>query len=253
MLFATGCAGLRPADDGFRAKLASGCQSDAACNALEAEAYNRYTRCNLGNGGPCDAFLADRTEARRLQADERKGREAARDGEIVQRRQASEASQRELAHTVAMQNDPEQRRKDDVAKEATRLEQKVLVDADLEQKCAPTREARLKAWHAARNEKLNNDRRNAVAEEWAEKHCKRVEVKDYSRRLCDDGSAVAKMCNVETGSHSELRCPPGAPKDVGTGIHTGGKVQDRYAWAAYQTVGSLGVNCHDMPNDELPY
>lgn len=53
-----------------------------------------------------------------------------------------------------------------------------------------------------------------IAEEWTETHCKQVLVTDYGRTVCDDGSSLAKVCNVPVGQHREFRCPAGAPEGV---------------------------------------
>lgn len=80
-----------PVNDGFRAKLAMGCASRAACDALAAEADARAARCvRDGDGDGCGALMADRGEAARLQQQRTEADDRAREAQA-----ASDAEQRQ--------------------------------------------------------------------------------------------------------------------------------------------------------------
>lgn len=93
-LFCVGC--LMPADDGFRARVASGCRTVAECTDLERDAHNRYAHCSAsGRRNGCDEALTDRQEARRLLSEAR-GRDATdKNSKIDQHRAEYNATARE--------------------------------------------------------------------------------------------------------------------------------------------------------------
>lgn len=55
-------------------------------------------------------------------------------------------------------------------------------------------------------------------------HCRRRVVGDFERQLCDNGTSVARWCNVRVAEHHEWDCPATAPPELrsaGGGIPSG--------------------------------
>lgn len=81
-LFMGGCIAAHQ-DDGFRARVASGCSTSEDCAVLEREASARYVECQKNsNGQHCKAELEDREQARRLQKEQRRRDQAASDDRV---------------------------------------------------------------------------------------------------------------------------------------------------------------------------
>lgn len=78
--------GCVPEDDGFHARVAAGCNTADACNALHDEAEARVKACfnaGGGNGAACNEQIRDRTATGEMLDHQRAANQAAR-GEIVQ-------------------------------------------------------------------------------------------------------------------------------------------------------------------------
>jgi hypothetical protein len=148
------------------------------------------------------------TEAERVEQRERAARENAQIAESnAQAERANQGMQAMLDDEA--RRDAEARRQASVfsevqASEASEIKANCLLDVA----------ARAARQRAAQAEIVALEAKEIAAEAWVNAHCKSVEVPTIERQLCDDGSAVAKICNVETGFHDELRCPPGAPRGV---------------------------------------
>lgn len=129
-----------------------------------------------------------------------------------------ERRQRELSREqVAIDKTHADFRADEGRRETASSEHRAGVlaqGAAIEQDCASDRAARVERGRLAQ-EAVNASRaRQKEAETWLTKNCKEVRLPTYERRLCDDGSAVAKWCNVQSGERIEYRCPSGAPRGV---------------------------------------
>lgn len=65
-------------DDGFRAKVAAGCSTAAACEELYRQAQERWASCINDRRQTCDDLMRDKVRASDLKRDEEKREEAAR-------------------------------------------------------------------------------------------------------------------------------------------------------------------------------
>jgi len=190
----------------------------AACAAPQPAAPQETTQQRINR------VAAERREETRRRSDERTA-------DSVRRRDAAEEERQAAAAKKA----------DEVA--AQRSDARAALDAD----CATDRTDRMARRTAALAERAENERKHAAAEEWVEKRCKRVSVDDYQRIVCDDGSAVAKMCNRKVGEHEEYRCPPGAPKGVSaTGITTGQTAGEHPAANAASADSRRNSRCREV-------
>jgi hypothetical protein len=181
----SGCA----ADDGFRGRLASGCDSRAACDALLAQAEQRWQACERRGSNP------DCTRERRDQ-------------------NAASA----MAHAIPAQEPARVRMETPrlvVLEQQRRVDEQKRVEDERRRACASDRAERVAARRAYEKDVADAPVRAAERRAYAKAHCRVVTLKtptgDRELYYAPNGAVMSAPEIVE---ESVWRCPKGAPEGI---------------------------------------
>jgi hypothetical protein len=214
-------------NDGFRTKLAGGCNSQEACIVLYEKAEKRWEACMSASrtGRGCNEQLQDKFSAsdmknRQQEADEKARRDAVEREYAERSRQGTErqASTAETART------------------------------HVSDECAADRDARIAAIRAALRAAHEVQQENRRREAYVKAHCRLVHTPLYENQMrADPGTGIVRVVPVQVNTWESTKCPAGTPAGL---VDTDGALVTVTVPAdvrkGARSAMERSVHCHDL-------